>query len=65
MACCERCWEEAESISRYTLLTQKECYDYIIKFKETNGIRYSSQVQAGQFWNEELQCDNRLTNIKG
>ena len=24
MTCCEKCWEEAESMSRYTILTQKE-----------------------------------------
>ena len=65
MTCCEKCWEEAESMSRYTILTQKECYDHIIKLRETNGIVCSPKEQAGQFWNEELQYDNRMISIKG
>jgi len=58
MASCEKCWGNA--YTRFRLdpsKSQAEHYHDLIK--ERNGNLCSPEEQAGQWWDEEKQCDSR------
>jgi len=57
MAGCERCWGDAFSRSYGTGRSQAECYQEILLERKDNPC--SPRDQAGQFWDEENQCDIR------
>ena len=55
----KKLWEEALSMSRYTMLTQQECYDNILAFYETRKccekqIDYTKTCKTCQY--KELDC---------
>lgn len=64
MSCCEKCWEEALSMSKHSIWSPKECYENILKLRELSGTFCSPKEQAGQFWDEKLQCDKRYIQEK-
>lgn len=57
MPSCEKCWEDAYWRSRYTGRPQHECYHELLEERKNNPC--SPREQAGQFWDEEKQCDSR------
>jgi len=59
MSACEKCWDEAYSMMRYTGRPQYECYQHILKLKNERGEVCTQREQAGQFWDEEKQEDIR------
>lgn len=61
MTCCEKCWGDAYIRSLGTNKDQPDCYKELLK--ERKDYPCSPKEQAGQFWDEESQCDRR--NLKG
>jgi len=59
MACCEKCWGEAFVLAYHSGKSQVECYHELLKAHEEMGIICTPKEQAGQFWDEEGQCDSR------
>ena len=57
MSACEKCWGDAYLRSRYSGKSQSECYMELLKERENSPC--SSEQQAGQWWDEEKQCDKR------
>ncbi len=57
MASCEKCWGDAYLRSRLNHRSQSEWYRDLLE--ERKGSPCSSKEQAGQFWDEEKQCDSR------
>jgi hypothetical protein len=62
MAACEKCWGDAFVLSQATGRSQTSCYLKILAREETP---CSPREQAGQFWDEENQCDRRSPVPKG
>ena len=60
MIYCERCWEDAYGMMRYTGRPQSECYTNILKLRKNRGELCTQEQQAGKFWDKEKQCDIRL-----
>jgi len=56
MPSCEKCWEDA--FIPY-IGTDVDKYWRLLKERENNPC--SPKEQAGQWWDEEKQCDSRLT----
>lgn len=57
MPACEKCWRDAYYRSRATGHSQSECYAKLLEERRDNPC--SPKEQAGQFWDEERQCDKR------
>jgi hypothetical protein len=57
MSSCEKCWAEAYTRSLGNGKSQTENYNDILA--EKIGKACSPKEQAGQFWDEEKQCDRR------
>jgi len=62
MACCEKCWEDAYGMMRYTGRPQTECYSQILELRKNRGAVCTERERAGQFWDEEKKCDVRVDN---
>ena len=60
MSTCEKCWGDAYRLSISNGLSQHENYIRLLKERKDNPC--SPKEQAGQFWDDEKQCDKR--NIK-
>jgi hypothetical protein len=58
MAGCEKCWADAYMRSRMTGKSQSECYRELLEERKDNPC--SLQEQAGEYWDEEKQCDKRF-----
>lgn len=58
MSACEKCWSDAYFRSITTGKSQGECYNDILRMRGNN--QCTPKEQAGQFWDEENQCDRRL-----
>ena len=56
MASCEKCWSDAYSY--YYGHTDPERYHELLKERKDNPC--SPKEQAGQWWDEEKQCDTRI-----
>ncbi len=56
---CEKCWGDAYTRSRMTHKMQSDCYLEILEERKDNPC--SPQKQAGQFWDDNKQCDWRLS----
>jgi hypothetical protein len=61
MSACEKCWGDAYRRSRATGKPQYKCYAEILE--ERKNKICTPKEQAGQFWDEENQCDKRI--LKG
>lgn len=57
MSSCEKCWSDAYLKSILTGKSQIACYQQILKERKDNPC--SPREQAGQFWDEDKQIDNR------
>jgi hypothetical protein len=57
MSSCEKCWNDAGMRSMENGLSKTENYFMLLKERENNPC--TPQQQAGQFWDEEKQCDIR------
>ncbi len=57
MPSCERCWADAYLRSYGSHKSQSECYEELLKERKNNPC--SPKDQAGQWWDEERQCDSR------
>ena len=60
MASCEKCWDDAGMRSRETGKSKMACYHELIVERFDNPC--TPKEQAGQYWDEEKQCDRRITN---
>ena len=61
MASCEKCWSEATGRHRFdTSKSRAEHYMDVLKENEASNNPCTPKEQAGQFWDEENQCDTRL-----
>ena len=60
MSACEKCWGDAYLRSLYSGKSQGECYTELLEERSDNPC--SPQEQAGQFWDDEKQCDRRMVN---
>lgn len=58
MSACEKCWGDAFVMSIHSGYSQVECYNQLLK--ERKDYTCTAREQAGQFWDEENQCDRRL-----
>ena len=64
MSSCEKCWYDAYRRARSDYSkTQAEHYHDLLKEREQNPC--TPQQQAGQFWDEEKQCDIRISGRQG
>ena len=59
MASCEKCWSEARHRAMSDGRPTHEHYPIVMKEVEDGGRLCTPQEQAGQWWDEELQCDSR------
>lgn len=57
MSSCEKCWGDAYVMSLTTWKDQADCYRELIQ--ERNDNPCTPEEQAGEYWDEELQCDRR------
>lgn len=55
---CEKCWTDAYRRSLWSGKSQAECYFEILKERENNPC--TPQEQAGNYWDDSLQCDTRF-----
>ena len=62
MSCCEKCWGNAHTRSLETGKSQIECYTDLLM--ERRDKPCSAKDQAGEFWDEKMQCDNRHGRTK-
>ena len=60
MASCEKCWDDAGLKAKVTGRSKVECYIELLEDRKSNPC--SPKEQAGQWWDEEKQCDSRLTS---
>ncbi len=60
MASCEKCWDDAGLRARITGRSKAECYNEILEERKDNPC--SPKEQAGQWWDEEKQCDSRQSS---
>ena len=63
MSACEKCWGDAVLRSYGSGRSQVECYQDLLRERESNPC--SPRDQAGQFWDEEKQCDRRKAKERG
>ena len=59
MSSCEKCWADARR-RRFYNLSKSRAEHYHDLLEERKGNPCSPKEQAGQFWDEEKQCDTRL-----
>lgn len=57
MAGCEKCWGNAYMRSRLTGKSQMECYQELLEERKDKPC--TPEQQAGDYWDEEKQCDKR------
>jgi len=57
MSSCEKCWGDAYLRMRNTGKAQYICYHELLI--ERAGNPCTPEEQAGQWWDEEKQCDRR------
>lgn len=55
---CEKCWNDAALRAEDSLRNQSECYQELLKERENSPC--SPKEQAGQWWDNENQCDSRV-----
>ena len=56
---CEKCWGDAYLRYRMRGGFQADHYRDILKERDEAGEVCTPREQAGQFWDEEKQCDSR------
>jgi hypothetical protein len=57
MSACEKCWEDAFLESYGSGQSQSQAYHKLLEERKDNPC--SPKEQAGQWWDEENQCDSR------
>ncbi len=57
MSCCEKCWANAYTRSLETGKSQAVCYADLLMERKDNPC--SPKDQAGEFWDDDKQCDRR------
>ena len=55
---CEKCWDEAAARAYGTCRDQYEVYREILEERKDSPC--SPKEQAGDWWDEQNQCDKRL-----
>lgn len=60
MPSCEKCWSEASRRAMFLGGSVSDHYYRVMKEAEDSGIVCTPREKAGQFWDEERQCDSRL-----
>ncbi len=66
MSCCEKCW--AKACARYMLDPRKTKIDHyynVMKEVQKSSKPCTLKERAGQFWDEEKQCDSRGKESRG
>lgn len=63
MSACEKCWGDAFRRAYGSGRSQAECYEEILA--ERRDTPCTPKQQAGQWWDEERQCDSRLIKREG
>lgn len=58
MPSCEKCWSDAYIRSIATGKSQGECYLDLLEERKDNPC--TPKEQAGDYWDEEKQCDKRV-----
>lgn len=61
MASCEKCWDDAGMIAYGEGGSKVEIYHRLLKERKERPC--SPKEQAGQWWNEDKQCDSRLKEV--
>lgn len=61
MSSCEKCWDDAykRMLGNCGQATKGQAEHYHDLLQERKDNPCTPKEQAGQFWNEEKQCDNR------
>jgi len=57
MASCEKCWGDAFNRSYGSGKSQVECYHELLEERKNNPC--TLEEQAGQWWDNDKQCDKR------
>lgn len=64
MSSCEKCWGDAYLRARLSHRDQTDCYYELLE--ERKGNPCTPKEKAGQWWDEEKQCDSRVEDkVKG
>jgi len=58
MAGCEKCWGDAYMRSMFRGKSQAQCYEELLIERKDNPC--TPREQAGEYWDEEKQCDSRF-----
>ncbi len=61
MAACEKCWTDAYDPS--STKSQAERYRELVEERTASGRICTPKQQAGDWWDEEKQCDTRKRNL--
>ena len=62
MTCCEKCWGDAYFRYLATGKDQSDCYIDLLRERKDNPC--DLKEQAGDWWDEEKQCDVRSLKEK-
>jgi len=54
---CEKCWGDAYRRSFFSGKDQIDCYHELLEERKNNPC--TPEEQAGDYWDEENQCDSR------
>lgn len=66
MPMCEKCWGRAYMDTLDDPhLSQGDAYRRIINERDKAGFKCTPKEQAGQWWDEERQCDSRQASARG
>jgi len=57
MSCCEKCWGDAYYVHRATGKPRSDCYYELLTERKDNPC--TPRQQAGQWWDEDNQRDER------
>ena len=57
MSACEKCWSDAYLLAWGTGKSQADCYFELLEERKDNPC--TPEQQAGDFWDDEKQCDRR------
>lgn len=63
MAGCQKCWREAKLIAHSSGRDTVEVYHELLEKRKDNPC--TPREQAGDFWDEEKQCDIRFPTMGG
>ena len=59
MSACEKCWEDSFLLAMARGISQVEAYEKLLNERKNKPC--TPKEQAGQYWDDERQCDIRET----